>query len=51
MSKNTKGYNPAVPVLHYRINGRVYGEHFTTHEARERRKAELVAEGVEIVGR
>jgi hypothetical protein len=50
MSKNTKGYNPAVPVLHYRINGRVYGEHFVTNHARERRKKELEAQGVEIVG-
>lgn len=44
-------YNPAVRVLLYRKDGGTVGEHFTTHEARERRKAELVAKGVEIVGR
>lgn len=47
----TTRYNPAVPVLLYRKDGGTVGEHFTTHEARERRKAELVAKGVEIVGR
>jgi hypothetical protein len=47
---NKQKYNPEIPVLLYRKDGRVKAEHFITTYARDLRKAELKARNIEVVG-